>query len=140
MEKKLLLIVDVQRGFVNEYTKPYLKKIELFVKILNWNKMRTSNEQQLAIDVDGATIINKNTYDGVNYELVKYIKKHDIQEVHIIGFDTDTSVLSTAMSIFDLMGIRPLVYRDLCFSTEGFEAHDRAIKLLQRSIGFEQVI
>lgn len=160
---KCLLIIDVQNGFVSERTKNVVPKIiglmeefqnefviatqfknldnSAFSKIMKWNGLKETPETNLIKGVKERAdlIIEKNTYTACTDEVLKLLKDKNIADVYIAGIDTDCCVLKTAIDLFE-NNIRPLVLSDYCASNGGKESHYAAIKVLQRTIGYNQII
>lgn len=71
-------------------------------------------------------------------ELVDYFSNHQIQQVAVVGIDTDMCVLKIAMDLFD-QGIEPIVLTDCCASTAGLQAHLAGLAVLSRNIGAQRL-
>jgi nicotinamidase-related amidase len=67
-------------------------------------------------------------------ELTDYLRQQRIEQLSIVGIDTDMCVLKIAMDLFDI-GIEPLVFTDCCASTAGLQAHFAGLAVLSRNIG-----
>ena len=159
--KTLLLVVDVQNDFINEYTKNTLVKIKelinlnkydltaftrfindensIWYKELNYNGCITKEGQKVAIDTNNYKIFDKKIYTAVNDELKNYIKENDITEIYLCGFDTDACIQKTAMDLFE-QKYNVYVLKDYCMSNKGKEIHDFYINNLTRLIGKDRVI
>lgn len=157
----LLLIVDVQRAFINQQTLGILPVIrELmpqyqnlaatkfhnwsqsnYVRLLDWRQCFQGDEgRALALRLPEDTlVIKKNTYNGFTTALRDYLFRLRIHEVHLCGMDTDACILATALSIFDA-GLRPVVLANACASSGGRDLHEAALTILRRNIGEEQVV
>lgn len=62
-------------------------------------------------------------------DVAKYLRSLGIEEVHLVGTETNDCVFATAMSAFDL-GFRPYVLEECCEALyEG--RHDQGIQLLR---------
>lgn len=68
-------------------------------------------------------------------QILSAIKKNNIHEVHLCGFDTDCCVLASAYDFFDL-GIKPIILERFTWSTSKEKLYAPAIKMLKRNIGF----
>ena len=159
---EMVLVVDMQKGFINEHTKHLITKINLFikasnssykvatkfinhknsafVKLLNWEGMMNKDEQEFAVELTpDVKILPKSTYNCLTDDLKKYIIQNKINKVHMVGVDTDACILTTALALFDF-GVQPVIYRDLCASTGGAEMHSAAIDVLNRNIGESNVL
>jgi nicotinamidase-related amidase len=157
-------VVDVQKGFVNDFTRHIPQRISALIerggfdpilftrfinsegssyrRLLDWHECGESPEIDLADEVsryaDPALIFSKPGYAGISDELASYLKEHKIEEVAIAGIDTDMCVLKVAMDVFDF-GIKPVVYTDCCASTAGLQSHFAGLAVLARNIGAKQL-
>ena len=159
--KSILLIVDLQRGFITEktqkvigvvenavntleydvcvYSKFYNNEETSFSRILNWDRFQSIEEQEIVLPrVNGNVIVSKNTYSAVTKELKQLIEKNKIERVYLCGIDTDSCVLATAFELFD-NGVEPVIIIDGCASTAGDEYHHAAEIIMKRSFGRENV-
>ncbi len=158
---KCLLIVDVQRGFINDSTQHIPRKVEqiqkkyenvfvtrfynekdsFFRKLIEWNRFDIDSEDfELAFTpCSKAIIINKSTYTCVNSGFIQKLNNLKINTIDIVGIDTDICVTKCAIDLFEI-GIIPRVLSDYCASHAGQVAHDFALKTLARYIGSKQVI
>ena len=158
---KCLLIVDVQKGFINVYTKHLPDKINKILKyydkifvtkfynevdsfydtLLKWKHLRKNTEEfELAFKPNKKVeIVEKNIYSCVNNSFLKKLKILNIKRIDICGIDTDICVTKCAVDLFE-NGIIPVVLQEYCASTDGYEAHENAIKTLNRFIGVNQVL
>jgi nicotinamidase-related amidase len=161
---KPLLVVDVQKGFINEFTRHVPKRIATLIergdfepivftrfinsegsayrRLLDWHECGDSPEIDLADEVspfaDPALTFSKPGYAGISDELAAYLRDHQIEEIAIAGIDTDMCVLKVAMDAFD-HGIKPVVLADCCASTSGLQSHFAGLAVLARNIGANQL-
>jgi nicotinamidase-related amidase len=159
-----LLVVDVQKGFINDFTRHIPPRIAnlierggfepiLFTRFINsegsayrrlldWHECGESPEIDLADEVspfsDPALTFSRPGYAGISDELAAYLKAHEIEEIAIAGIDTDMCVLKVAMDAFD-HGIKPVVFADCCASTSGLQSHFAGLAVLARNIGANQL-
>lgn len=158
--KKLLLVIDCQKAFINAYTLKYISKIENFINntvyddvlltkfknseespfynLLNYKKCINDDDCKIMINCN-AKIIEKETYSAVNNELLKYISDNKINEIYLCGFDTDGCILKTAFDLFERR-IKTYILQDYCMSSGGEKYHNEAIDILKRSIGEKYII
>ncbi|MGH2557694.1 MAG: isochorismatase family cysteine hydrolase [Thermomicrobiales bacterium] len=151
-----LLVVDVQQGFLNEFTRHIPARIArpigrgrfapvLFTRFINapgspyraflgWDARGTEPETTIAPELTFA----KPGYAGIPETLGALPREGGIEQLTIRGIDTDMCVLKVAMDVFDL-GIRPIVLTDCCASTAGMQAHLAGLAVLARNIGAEQL-
>lgn len=158
---KTLLIVDVQRGFINAHTQHIPHRIECvldhydtviatqFYSTQNspydrwmngWSLSKKSADflMSMSLPVNAHIVEKKNRYSCVNKRFVKWLNRMNIKDMDICGIDTDACVLKCATDLFEA-GILPVVLVDLCASTGGPEAHHHGIENLKRLIGASQI-
>jgi nicotinamidase-related amidase len=158
--KSCLLIVDVQNGFINEWTKHVPSLVEaaqmdydyvvatrffnpersFFRSLIKWDRFSVgSDDIPLAFNVrKDALIIDKPLYTCVTEEFIRWLKERYISVVHVCGIDTDICVTKCAVDLFE-RGVEPVVLGGLCASYAGEEAHRNALSTLERYIGESQV-
>ncbi len=161
MNNSLLLIIDVQRNFINENTESLISKINEFIKKSNYNYIaftkfindENSNfykvlnykgcineyDREIAIETKDNKIFNKRTYTALTDELKKYISEKNIETIYLCGIDTDACVFKTALDLFD-SNYNVKILKDYCMSHSGLEDHNMAIHLLKKLIGANNVI
>ena len=161
---KALIVIDVQKYFLNEETKPIVKKIQKYLKekaskyiAVYFTIFKNDSSSPLwkisewkdcadFPDIDSCDEIkefanSKNTYyknilSALKVpQLRKGLRKHNISEVDLCGFDTDCCVLATAYDLFD-EGIKPVVLGNLTWSTSKERLHKPALQMVERNIGF----
>lgn len=159
--KKLLLVIDAQKSFINEITEPYVKKIQelvnsnkyekvaftkfisskdsIWYKKLKYKGCITEDNQAIMIDTKNNEVFEKTIYSAVNNELVKYIKENDVEQIYLCGFDTDACVLKTALDLFE-NNYEVYVLKEYCMSGAGQKIHNDTIENLKRLIGKKYVI
>ena len=159
-----LLIVDLQRGFMNDFTHHIPERIArviergrhdplLFTRFVNvpespyqrfldWHDVAAPPDTELVPEmvrfVARGRVFEKRGYTGLPEELGAHLREIAAEEVTVVGIDTDMCVLKTAMDTFDL-GIRPVVLTDCCASTLGAAAHLLGLAILSRNIGPHQL-
>ncbi len=161
MSGSRLLIIDVQTGFINEWTahvparvdglqssfdqvivtRLYNPQRSLYRKLMGWKAFSLgSAETQLAFSPRGdATIIDKSAYSCLTEPFVDRLRSDGVNRVHLCGIATEDSVLATAVDLFQ-HGIEPVVLAHACGSDGGHEMHEAAVKILRHLIGDKQVI
>uniref|UniRef100_UPI003340C66F isochorismatase family cysteine hydrolase n=1 Tax=Castellaniella defragrans TaxID=75697 RepID=UPI003340C66F len=155
------MIVDVQNGFISRSTEHIPALVEsaqkdydvvyatrfynptgsFFRTLIKWNRLgRDSSEFALAFRLEvGGTIIDKPIYTCVDKLFVAGLRGQNISVVDVCGIDTDICVTKCAVDLFE-SGIEPRVLARLCASNAGQEAHEHALRTLERYIGKGQVI
>lgn len=142
MSKAGLLIVDAQVGFcpsqdvldrikvvsrdypIVAMTRFTNQPNSLYRTVLDWH----GDGGELAIEVPGATILDKDGY-GLSAIHVDTLGKL-CSEWHLVGFETDACVLACAFSLWD-SGLRPRILYDLCESP----LHAEGVAVARRQFG-----
>lgn len=158
---KMLLVIDVQKAFINNDTMDTFKKIKNLVKSieysnivygkfinhkdspfynkLGYTKCSDSDSQEIFIDTGDNKIIARDKYSLFTKELEDYIIANNIKDIFICGFDTDACVYKTALDLFE-NNFNVFVLKDYCFSSGGLKFHQYGIELLKRQIGENHII
>lgn len=158
---RLLLVIDVQKDFINENTSKTLSKIKMLVdskkydiiaftrfindedstwyKELNYKGCMTKEQQEIAIDTKNYRIFDKRIYTALNDELKQFIDENNIDEIFLCGFDTDACVYKTALDLFE-NNYNIYVLENYTMSHKGLELHNIFINNLKRLIGKDNVI
>lgn len=161
---KALFIIDVQKFFEKKETAAVAKKIDSYIKnnkddyslilftvfkndreaslakIMGWGGCSEAKDTEI-IGQLGETARNYETVVRNTYSLLKsprakrLLNKFDINEVDVCGFDTDCCVLATVYDLFD-SGYKPVVLKNLCFSTSKNKLHEPALKIIKRNCGY----
>jgi nicotinamidase-related amidase len=155
-----LIIVDVQSGFINEFTHHIPQRIVRLIQrdeyapivftrfinapdgpyqqLLDWHSCESEPEINIVSELEPwakpESIFAKRGLCGMPDELASYLRQQPIERVFLVGIDTDMCVLKLAMDFFD-MGIEPIVLTDCCASTAGLQAHLAGLAVLSRNIG-----
>lgn len=155
-----LLIIDVQKGFINSFThhipqriarliergehKPLLftRFINLpdgpYQQLLDWHSCEQEPETNIVPELEPFAqkdcVFSKQGLCGMSDDLIKYLHQQEIKRVSLVGIDTDMCVLKIALDLFD-MGIEPVIITDCCASTAGLQAHFAGLAVLSRNIG-----
>lgn len=126
-EGKALIIVDVQPGFITEANSWVIKNIQNFLekkkygayvevvfsapkgslwdRQMGWTFDRQETVPEIALLIPKDRLyIEKNTKSAFkgDKDLHHYLQEKNIQEVHIVGMDTNDCVFATANEAFDL--------------------------------------
>lgn len=160
----LLIVVDVQRGFLDDYTSHIPERIARLIdtkryqpvlftrfvnvpespyhRLLDWHDCAERPETDLAPELErfaaSDRVFTKQGFTGLSDELREKLRRLDPDRATIVGIDTDMCVLKIAMDVFDL-GIEPVVLIDCCASTGGLQAHLAGLAVLSRNIGAQQL-
>ncbi len=161
MAAHCLIIVDVQRGFINRSTAHVPAAVEAlqhrfahvialrFVnpagsfhrRLIGWTRCAPGSEETefaFAPRAD-ALKVEKTTYSAFTPTVRSELRRIGAAEVHLCGIATDGCVLKTAVDLFEA-GIVPIVLADACASHGGPECHDAGLLLLRRFIGVQQIV
>ncbi|MEX2029343.1 MAG: isochorismatase family cysteine hydrolase [Candidatus Paceibacterota bacterium] len=161
--KKALIIIDVQKGFINKLTNKIPSRIRNFilknkgkysliifttyinhknsnfVKILNWEGFMEDKQTAIVDDlkefVNNKNLYKKYTYGSfVDNKLLKYLKNNKIKQVELAGIDTENCVLTFARDSFD-RGFKVVVLKNLTASHTSLYLHKSALEIIKRNIG-----
>lgn len=160
-ETSLLLVIDVQKNFINKNTLDIPNKIDNlinkdifnymvftkyinnensnFYKVLKYKGCINEEDQKIVIDTRNNKVLEKTTYTAVNDELIDYIKNNNINTIYLCGIDTDACVLTTAINLFE-NNYNVKVIKNCCMSHSGKKYHNYAIKILKKLIGKNSII
>ncbi|MBV8715842.1 MAG: cysteine hydrolase [Chloroflexi bacterium] len=164
MGSEPLLVVDVQRCFINDYTRHVPDRIRRLVdlgtfepvlwtrfvntpespyhRLLRWHSCSEPAETELVPELaamaNGEDVYVKEGLTGVPNALAERLQREGIKQISIVGIDTDMCVLKVAMDVFDL-GIEPVILVDCCASTGGLQSHLAGLSILSRNIGPHQL-
>ncbi|MGE0651600.1 MAG: cysteine hydrolase family protein [Alphaproteobacteria bacterium] len=156
----VLIIIDVQRGFINPATAHVPARVEAlqgrygtivatrFVnpegsahrRLIGWARFAPgSDDTALAFTARAdARIVEKHVYSCLTDEVRSLINAAGAGEVHLCGIATDNCVLASAIALFEA-GYTPVVLGDACASHAGSDCHDWGLRILRRLIGAKQV-
>jgi len=156
--KKALIIVDVQKAFVSPRNMHVVKNIEKLLKSTAydlyvatifhaekgsiWDKQQkwtrpkskdTITLPEIRKQLEGKNVIfiekeTKSVFKG-KPDITNYLKRKRIEEIHVVGYQTDDCVLATAYESFDL-GFLTYVVENCCQSSSG-KLHKEALSLLR---------
>ena len=159
--KSLLLVIDLQKSFINENTKylidrinslvnssmydyviftKFINKIDsIWVKKLNYIGCLSDKDREIVLDTKDKMILEKDVYTAYSKKLVDYIKSNNIDVIYLCGIDTECCVLKTAFDLFE-NGYDVKVLKDYSGSTHGMESNNYILDVIGRSIGRDNVI
>ena len=120
---KVLLVVDMQKGFINfeygylvnkinkyiennKYDKIIFTKFinendSLFKSKLNYSKLQDIDSQKIVVNIPNNSVILEKTGYGLSLENMKYIKNLNIKQIDVCGLETDACVYAIALQLFD---------------------------------------
>jgi nicotinamidase-related amidase len=160
----MLLVVDVQNGFVNAHTRPVVEPVNRLItaftargqpvaltrfvnrpgsgyeRWIGWTRFMGSPENDLfdGLDAGAAPVFVKHGYTAFTAQFEEHVRALQIERLVICGIATDGCVLKSAVDAFE-RGIEPVVVVDACASHAGREVHEAGVLLLGRFIGKGQL-
>ncbi len=162
----LLLVIDVQQGFLNRHTEPVVGAVlgllgrakaagvplaftrfvntpgSAYERWIGWSGLMAEPGTLLAppLELHAARgrVFVKHGYTAFTDAFAAYVRDQGVTRLFVCGVDTDCCVLKTAVDGFE-RGIEPVVLADACASHAGVEAHETGLRLLRRLIGGRQV-
>lgn len=156
IDNVLLLVIDCQKAFINEFTESYIEEIDgliksnkyknvAFTKYINtedsvfytnlkYKKCLNDEERKIIINTEKYKVFEKMTYTALNDELKFYIEENKITEIHLCGFDTEACVLKTAADLFE-GNYNVKVLKNYTMSNSGLDYHKWALKIIEKLIG-----
>lgn len=163
-KKECLVIIDMQKGFINEHTEHIVSPLIDFIKehkfdvvvatqyvnstdtacyiFENWHNCMKGEEETKILDelhpfID--KVFEKNKYSCWNDEFKSFVKDEQIDVLYFVGVNTGCCVLHSAFDAYnDLQEC--IVVADLCGSTSGESSHQAALQILSECITKERVI
>lgn len=161
---KIILLVDIQEGYMNEELRTLAKDIEKHVKNYDYdlviatrfiNKNDSLHRSDIhikdmtvfsskaklvePIDKIADIVLMKSTYTSYTADVAKLLEKKDVKQVYIAGLNSETSILATALDLFD-KGIKPVVLSHLCNTTNGKRINEAALEILRIAVGDECIL
>lgn len=159
-----LLVVDVQNGFINDYTRHIPERIATLIerdhhhpvyftrfiniegspfrRLLRWDECAEPPDTELTVELlpfaSDERVFSKPGYAGLPEHLTEHLLAEDVTSVGVVGIDTDMCVLKVALDLFDV-NIEPRVYIDCCASTAGLQSHLAGLAVLARNIGADHL-
>lgn len=161
---KIILLVDIQEGCINNELRGLPRDIEKHVKnfdydlviatrFINKNDSLHKNDIKVKdmtvfspkaklvepIDQIADFVLMKSTYSSLTEDVYKLLEKNKVKQVYVAGLNTETSILATAYDLFD-KGIKPIVLSNLCNTTSGRDINSKALDILRIAIGDECIL
>ena len=147
---KNIIIVDMQKGFINKNNKFLVKNINNYLKnntfdhifytkyinydnspfekFLDWKEVKDENSQQIVVDIKPNSVIFEKYGYGIDEKIIKYLKDNNITECELCGTNSDACVAAVAFNLFD-NDIKPIILKDLC-GTNGLKKVDKYAKVI----------
>lgn len=165
MGKTLFLIVDMQKGFINQFTEDLVWKIRDFQHRIaervitagtryvhhertacylfeRWkNCMEGTEEAEIVPELrDGMErVFDKDKYSCWNEEMQIYVRENEITKIYFAGVNTGCCVLHSVLDCYNDL-VECAVIEDLCGSTSGSEEHENALAVLRNCITEKRVV
>lgn len=165
MKHILFLIIDMQNGFINNFTENLVEKIRGFqtsvagrvitagTRYVNhehtacyifegWKScMAGSKEAEIVPELRGCMerVFDKDRYSCWNEEMRAFVRDNDIEKMYFAGVNTGCCVLHSAFDCYNDL-VDCAVIEDLCGSTSGVEEHEAALVVLRSCITKERVV
>lgn len=166
--KPVLVVVDVQNGFVRDASKhvvPVIRDLverwyagggdvvftrylnfpgSNFERLIHWSKLQASPEidivDELAPLAQRATaVVDKTIYSLFNDEGTALVRERGWTDLYVCGIATESCVLKTAVDAFEL-DLTPWLLEDASASHAGDSVHQAGVLVTSRFIGKDQII
>lgn len=160
-----LIVVDVQRQFLNSSTESVISGIEALIqhfqrvvvsqiepdpdsmlfKLKKWSPASFGfYGHELAIKTDSLPqdcvhFTRKRFISAYTDDAAGFLDAKPGETIYICGMDTDICVLQTGVEVMRA-GLRPVILKDLCASFAGSQMHDHAVIQCKRFFGRDQVL
>lgn len=164
----VLVVVDMQNGFVSSKSRPVVARVEELVsrwealggpvvftrfvnqpgspyeRLINWTRMRTEPETSIIDELSAASsralaVLEKPVYSLFTPEAVALVERQGWTDLVLCGIATESCVLKSACDAFE-RDLTPWVVTDACFSHAGQDAHDAGLVVTGRFIGRRQLV
>jgi nicotinamidase-related amidase len=166
--KAVLVVVDVQNGFVREKSQhvvPVIRDLaerwqraggdlvftrylnppgSTFERLIHWTRLRDAPETDIAPELQdvaeqATAVVDKTIYSLFTEEGARLVEEHGWTDLYICGIATESCVLKTAVDAFE-RDLTPWVLRDASASHAGPEVHEAGLLVTLRFIGKDQLI
>ena len=167
IDKSVLMVVDVQNGFLTEKTRHVLPIIvrlvdqwrkvngsavysryfnypgSAFECLMGWRQLYDSPDtdiaDELALHARHSIVVDKRTYSAMTPRFAELANRHNWTDIAICGMDTDLCVLKTALDAFE-NDLTPWVVTNASASTGGDNSHKSGLTVIGRAIGEHHLI
>ncbi|MGH3692462.1 MAG: cysteine hydrolase [Pseudonocardiaceae bacterium] len=166
--KPVLVVVDVQNGFITEHSQPVVPVIadlvrrwqtaggdvvfsrylnytgSPFERLIGWTKMANGPDTEIVAELApyvraDTPVVDKYIYTLFTPEGTRLVDERGWTDLYVCGIDTDICVLKTAVDAFE-HNLTPWILKDACASHAGPEAHTAGLFIAARFIGSKQII
>lgn len=165
MHNIVLVVIDVQKGFVTEHARSIVPRVlslmrtavqthipiittrflnhpnSPYERLMGWRKFMQPPATDLIDEVRELSnyVIDKSVYSCLTKEFLKLTYDNHWDIFVLCGIATEGCVLKTAVDLFE-MGFRPVVVRDACASHDGEHYHKIGLELIERYVGARQIV
>ncbi|MET9310752.1 isochorismatase family cysteine hydrolase [Kribbella sp. NPDC003505] len=169
LDDSVLAVVDMQYGFVSPASahviplaskfirewaatgRPYIMTRwyntpnSLFEQLFNYDIIHKDSHEFEIVDelkdlaAGAVAVLDKPTYSLFSEVGSALVAEHGWRQMIVIGLDTESCVLKTAVDAFEA-GLVPLLVTDLTYSHAGEEAHNAGLLVAGRFIGRRQLV
>lgn len=169
LANSVLLVIDVQRGFVSDGSAHVVPRIAAllarwqtagglsvltqfvnspdspYVRLIGWTALMPGDEQvEFAPEIEPLAasadmVIQKTGYTGLTPAVREFLASNGVTNVWIVGLDTDSCVLATALSAWEV-GLIPWIVTDAVASHAGPDVHRAGLLVAGRNIGVRQLV
>ena len=161
---KIILLVDIQEGYMNDELRGLTRDIEKHVKNFDYdlviatryiNKNDSlhradiyikdmtvfSSKAKLVESIEKISdfVLMKSTYSSLTEDVYKLLEKNEVKQVYLAGLNTETSILATAFELFD-KGIKPIILSNLCNTVNGKKVNEAALEILKIAVGEDCIL
>lgn len=159
-----LVIIDMQKGFINQHTEHLIDKISEYIKTQEFTKIvatryinhentacyKLENWKECLEGSDDIEIVdklkpfiektfNKDKYSCWNKEFKEFVELNEFDILYFVGVNTGCCVLASVFDAHnDLYDTR--VVAELCGSTSGEESHQAGLRILRDCLTKNRVI
>jgi len=158
-----LVIIDMQNGFMNEYTRHLPEKIRQFANANHFDCILATRycntpetpcyrdgwtdcmshtiDAQLVPEVAGIAgkVFDKHIYSTWTPEFAEFLHHQQFEKLYFCGVNTDCCVLVSVLNCYD-RNQECFVIGDLCASTLGDKIHENALEIIRGNITPERVL
>lgn len=165
MSNAVLVVIDMQNGFLGEKSRYVIPKVlELvqefnkrglpivftrfhnepnsqYEKLIGWKRLRSSPETDLTKELQpfADLVVDKEIYSAFTPSFTESVRERGWETMVLCGVATDGCVLKTAVDAFE-RGLIPIVVEDACASHAGADVHQAGLLLIRRFIGRAQIM
>lgn len=164
-QHSVLVVIDMQNGFVNDRSRHVVEPVVRLVKewqsaggatvftrflnhpggqyerLIHWQRMQSSPETDIIEELQPfvTNVVDKDYYSFFNEAGSRLHSEYGWTDLVFCGIATDSCVLKSAVDTFE-QGLTPWVVSDASASHAGDETHKEGLHLIGRFIGRGQII